>query len=191
MSYNSVIASNDSMKLTKLLENKEFFEQRNEYMQNVNDYYAEHGTVVGCPGIENDTAHNLNSRVKEGQSGPYPEQFFKENQEQIDRLNNMIDRLAEKPETLFNGWQFAGGEAVVNLANNRLQLMFDDKPSDEQINALKRHGFHWARTAKAWQRPLTHKAMSAADKIDFVKPLDGKKPTEHQPQAPKHNEPER
>ena len=29
MSYNSVISSNDSMKLTKLLENKEFFEQRN------------------------------------------------------------------------------------------------------------------------------------------------------------------
>ena len=51
MSYNSVISSNDSMKLTKLLENKEFFEQRNEYMKDVNDYYAENGTVVGFPGI--------------------------------------------------------------------------------------------------------------------------------------------
>ncbi len=191
MSYNNVIASNDSMKLTKLLENKEFFEQRNEYMQNVNDYYAEHGTVVGCPGIENDAANNLNARVNEGMSGPYPEQFFKENQEQIDRLAAMIDRIYEKPETLFQGWKFAGGEAVVNLANNRLQLMFDEKPSEEQIGVLKKHGFHWARTAKAWQRQLTHKSMAVADKIDFIKPIDGRKPTEHQPKAPKRNEPER
>lgn len=191
MSYNSVISSNDSMKLTKLLENKEFFEQRNEYMKDVNDYYAENGTVVGFPGIEDETAHNLDSRVKDGQTGPYPEQFFKENQEQIDRLAAVIDRLYEKPETLFQGWKFTGGEAVVNLSNNRLQLMFDEKPSEKQINVLKRNGFHWARTAKAWQRPLTHKAMSAADKIDFIKPLNGKKPTELQPKAPKRTEPER
>ena len=32
-------------------------------MQSVNDYYKENGTVVGFPGMEDDTAKNLNARV--------------------------------------------------------------------------------------------------------------------------------
>ena len=191
MSYNTVIKSEDTMKMTQLLENKEFFVKRNEYMQSVNDYYRQNGTVVGFPGIEDETAHNLDARVHEGQPVPYPQSFFDENQAQITRLEAMVETVVQKPGTLFKGWRFEGSEAVVNLANNRLQLMFDEKPTDEQINSLKRFGFHWARTAKAWQRPLTYKAFSACDKIEFIKPINGKKPTELQPKQPKKNEPER
>jgi hypothetical protein len=33
--------------------------------------------------------------------------------------------------------------------------------------------------------------MATCDKIDFIKPKDGRKPTDIQPKAPKKNEPER
>lgn len=191
MSYNKVIKSDDSMVLTQLLENKEFFEQRNAYMQTVNDYYEQNGTALGCPGVEDDVAANLDARVNDNQPVPYPQKFFEENQEQITRLDSLIERVVDKPETLFKGWQFEGGEAVVNLANNRLQLMFDEKPPEEKRKVLSKNGFKFAYKSTAWQRPLTHKAMSAADKIDFIKPLNGKKPSELQPKQPKKNEPER
>ena len=191
MSYNAIISSNDSMRLEKLIENRDFFVGRNEYMQSVNDYYTENGTVVGYPDMSDDVAHNLDARVREGQPGPYPEHFFEENQKYINKLSEKIDLLNNNPEAVYKGWQFEGGKALVNLANNRLQLIFSEKPSDEQINSLKRFGFHWARTAKAWQRPLTDKVFAACDKIEFVKPLSGIKPSQMQPKQPKKNEPER
>ena len=129
--------------------------------------------------------------MNENQSTPYPGRFFKDNYAEINRLKANIDRLENKPETVFKGWQFTGGEAVINLANNRLQLMFNGKPTDEQRADLKKNGFKWASTAKAWQRPLDFKSMAAAERIDFIKPLDGRKISDLQPKQPKREAPER
>lgn len=211
MAYNSVIRADDPQAAAKLKENIENFESRQEYMQKVNDYYKEHGTVYGCPGIDDKTAEELDSRVNEYQSTPYPGRFFKENYLEINRLKSNITRLTNNKDSVFKGWQFeifsafalqksadgcppflaARGEAVINLANNRLQLMFKEIPDNEQREVLKQSGFKWAPTAKAWQRPLDFKTMAAVDKIDFVKPIDGRKPSELQPKMPKRNTSER
>ena len=189
--FNSVIKSNDYNAVTMLQENIEMLESRLTYMQSVNDYYTKNGTTVGHPEVDNETAKVLDGRVKDGQKTPYPGQFFTENRKEVERLKATIDRLQNKPETVFKGWQFNGGEAVVNLANNRLQLMFNEKPSDDRISTLKQNGFKWAPKGKAWQRPLTNQTMSVCDKIDFIKPLDGRKPTDIQPKVPQKNQPER
>lgn len=211
MSYNSVIRADDPKAVEMLKENLEGFEGRQEYMQNINDYYKENGTMVGCPGIDEETAIQLDERVNENQSTPYPGRFFKDNYAEINRLKANIDRLENKPETVFKCWQFerlstfasqkptcgrppflaVRGEAVINLANNRLQIMFDGKPTDEQRADLKKNGFKWAPTAKAWQRPLDFKSMAAAERIDFIKPLDGRKISDLQPKQPKRDAPER
>ena len=52
------------------------------------------------------------------------------------------------------GWEFPGGEAVANTDNNRLQLLFDEKPSAEQRTMLKQYGFHWSPSEQAWQWQL-------------------------------------
>ena len=62
-----------------------------------------------------------------------------------------------------------------------IQLVFDEKPSEEQRRTLKRNGFVWSPTNEAWQRQLNANAIRAANYIDFIKPLDGKRPTELQP----------
>ena len=69
--------------------------------------------------------------------------------------------------------------------------MFDGKPTDEQRADLKKNGFKWAPTAKAWQRPLDFKSMAAAERIDFIKSLDGRKNLDLQPKQPKRDAPER
>ena len=191
MSYNYVIQSTDPKAVDMLKENLLHVKSNNEYMQKVNDHYKEHGTVVGCPGVDDETAEKLNDRVKDGQETPYPGSFFKQNYETMRRLQSNIDRVEQKPETLFKGWQFEGGKAVANLANNRLQLLFNEKPNEQQRNMLKQNGFKWAPTAEAWQRPLDPKTFAAADKIGFIKPLDGRKPSDMQPKQPQRSAPER
>ena len=191
MSYNYVIQSTDPKAADMLKENLSHVKSNNEYMQKVNDHYKEHGTVVGCPGIDDEMAEKLNSRVKDGQETPYPGSFFKQNYETMRRLQSNIDRVEQKPETLFKGWQFEGGKAVANLANNRLQLLFNEKPNEQQRNMLKQNGFKWAPTAEAWQRPLDPKTFAAADKISCIRPADGRKPTDIQPKQPQRSNPER
>ncbi|MBQ3427926.1 MAG: hypothetical protein IJH37_12435 [Clostridia bacterium] len=191
MSYNYVIQSTDPKAVDMLKENLSHVKSNNEYMQKVNDHYKEHGTVVGCPGVDDETAEKLNSRVKDGQETPYPGSFFKQNYETMRRLQSNIDRVEQKPETLFKGWQFEGGKAVANLANNRLQLLFNEKPNEQQRNMLKQNGFKWAPTAEAWQRPLDPKTFAAADKISFIRPADGRKPSDMQPKQPQRSAPER
>ena len=191
MSYNYVIKSTEPNAAAMLRENLAQVESNNEFMQTVNDYYKENGTVIGCPGVDNETAIKLDGYVKDGQETPYPGSFFKRNYEDMRRLQSNIDRIEQKPETLFKGWEFNGGEAVANLANNRLQLMFNEKPDEQQRNMLKQNGFKWAPTAEAWQRPLDPKTMAAADKIGFIKPKDGRNPSDLQPKQPHRSNPER
>ena len=191
MAYNNIISANDHMAINMLKENLEYIESNIAYMQKVNDYYCENGTTVGCEGVDNETASKLNERISDCQATPYPGRFFKENYKKAGRIKANIDRLEKHPETLFKGWQFAGGEAIVNLANNRLQLMFEDKPTDEQRAVLKQNGFKYAPTTKAWQRPLDYKTMAAANRIDFIKPLDGRTPMDLQPKKIKRDAPER
>lgn len=191
MSYNNMIMAEDPQAVMKLKENISSLENRQEYMQKVNDYYKEHGTVQGCSDISHETALELDKRVNENQSTPYPGKFFKDNYAEINRMKSNIERLETRKETLFKSWQFRGGKAVVNLANNRLQLVFKEKPDEEMRNVLKQNGFKWAPTQKAWRRPLDYKTMAAADRIDFIKPINGKKPSELQPKQQNRNVPER
>lgn len=99
--------------------------------------------------------------------------------------------MERREETGFVGWQFEGGEAVANQEENRLQLLFDEKPSEEQRSELKGWGFRWSPSNKAWQRQLNSNAIYAAGQIDFIKPLDGRTPRELQPKPKRKDEQER
>ena len=191
MTYNSVVKSNDPRAIEMLTENVELLKERLQFMQSVNDYYKEHGTMEGFPDIDAEMVSHLNERITDTQKTPYPGKFFTDNKDTIKRIETNIDRLKNNPETIFKGWEFNGGEAIVNLANNRLQLSFEERPTDEQLNTLKKNGFKWGPRSKCWQRQLTHKTFEACDKINFIKPQNGINPSDLQPKAPKRNEPER
>lgn len=60
-----------------------------------------------------------------------------------------------------------GCTIVVNYAENRLQIVYDEKPSATVRDSLKKCAFHWAPTEGAWQRQLTTSAISAAVHVLF------------------------
>ena len=78
---------------------------------------------------------------------------------------------------------FPGGEAKINEAENRLQLIFEEKPDADTRQALKSEGFKWAPSQGAWQRQLNQNAIRAAARLDFLRPEDGKSPYQLQPFA--------
>ena len=163
-------------------------------MKNVNAYYKKNGTTKGYDGISDELAAKLDTRVQEAYSWdkqPFPSYSITNNGAEIRRIKKRIENLEANKNTEFVGWKFNGGEAVINEDKNRLQLIFDEKPSEEQRTILKSNGFRWAPSDKAWQRQLNHNAFYAANRIDFIKPESGKKPTDLQPKEPRKTEPER
>ncbi len=59
----------------------------------------------------------------------------------------------------------SGVQIVENAEEDRLQLLFDGKPSDEIRGQLKRNGFRWSRRFGAWQRQLTNNARRATAQL--------------------------
>ena len=101
----------------------------------------------------------------------------------IRRVQQRIDDLKNRGE--FGGWTFPGGEAKINESENRLQLFFEEKPTEDQRRELKSNGFKWAPSQGAWQRQLTKNAIYAAGRMEFLRPEDGQSPYQLQPFARK------
>ena len=195
MSYkNNAISSDDPQAIEKLTEKLNKCETEQEFMNKVNVYYKKNGTCVGCEGVSDELAAKLDKRVQEAYSWerqPFPPYRLTNNNAEIRRIKKRIESLQTNQEPDYVGWQFEGGEAVINKEKNRLQLLFDKKPSEEQRTTLKANGFRWAPSDKAWQSQLNHNAFYAANRIDFIKPENGEKPTDLQPKEPRKTEPER
>lgn len=60
---------------------------------------------------------------------------------------------------------FDGGTVVKNYSEDRLQILFDEKPDQETISKLKHNGFRWSPRFKAWQRQLTSNAFYACARV--------------------------
>lgn len=76
--------------------------------------------------------------------------------------NKALSRAIPKVGAQENKTIIAGSiEIVMNYAENRLQLIFPGKPSDEARALLKANGFKWSPRFGAWQRQLTPNAESA------------------------------
>ena len=195
MSYkNNIISSDDPQAIEKLTEKLQKCEKEQEFMKKANAYYKKNGTTKGCEGISDELAAKLDARVQESYSWdkqPFPSYHITNNGAEIRRIKKRIENIEANKGAEFVGWNFEGGEAVINEDKNRLQLLFDEKPSDEQRATLKANGFRWAPSDKAWQRQLNQNAFYAANRIDFIKPENGEKPTDLQPKARKKTEPER
>ena len=191
---NTAISSDDPAALEKLRAKLAQLQEDQTFMKKVNAYYRKSGTMKGFEGISDEKAAEIDEAVKSDYSwitAPYAPYQLSNNNAEINRLKKRIESLERREETGFVGWKFEGGEAVANQEENRLQLLFDEKPSEEQRSKLKSWGFRWSPSNKAWQRQLNSNAIYAAGQIDFIKPLDGRTPRELQPKPKVKDEQER
>ena len=179
-----VISREDPQAIEKLQVKLKSCQRMQEKMKEVNAYYRKHGTVIGCPCLDESEALKLSEKVKDRypiHKQPYPSFMLTNNNAEMKRIKQRIESITYDRETGFVGWRFDGGEAVINEDICRLQLIFDKKPNEEQRYYLKLNGFVWSPNEGAWQRQLNRNAIYAADCMAFARPIDGSHTYEIQP----------
>ena len=188
MSRKRGISASDPQALEKLTEKLQKCEQQQELMKSVNAYWRKTGTCLGAPGITEEQATRIDNRIVEArhpwEQQPFASYTITNNNAEIKRLKNRIAEITRNQEVGFSGWEFNGGCVEANTGVNRLQVFFDEKPTDQQRALLKANGFKWAPSQDAWQRQLNDNAIYAAGRVDFIKPSDGRTVREHQPKPP-------
>lgn len=180
------ISADEPQAVEKLEKKLAELEAEQESMKSINAYFHKHKTLEGCPGLTAEEIARLQASMARDWRKvkvPYPSYWLSNNNANIHRVRQRIDDLKSRSE--YVGWTFPGGEAKINEAENRLQLLFDEKPSEEQRRELKGGGFKWAPSQGAWQRQLTRNAIYAAGRIDFIRPEGGESPYALQPFARK------
>lgn len=107
---------------------------------------------------------------------PHPSWELSNNNQQIkateSRLKQLEQQQARAAQARSSGGSgsaggktFTGGRMVHNTDINRLQLVFDGKPSAEVRAQLKANGFRWSPREGAWQRQDTPNAERAANSV--------------------------
>lgn len=191
---NTAISSDDPEALAKLTKKLESLQLSQTRMKQINAYYRKHGTCQGFHGLSDEEAERLDEGVRTGYSWettPYPSYLLSLNNKEIHRIQDRIKKLTEAQELGYQGWEFDGGTVVANSEKNRLQILFDEIPSEEVRQELKGRGFRWARSEGAWQRQLTDNAIYAASRVKAIQPSDGSDPIKLQPKRKAKNGPQR
>ena len=175
--------------LVDMISGMEVKEDDEDFMNAVDYMFAgleKHKTLEGCPVLSAEEIGKLQSSMASDwrkNPVPYPSYLLTNNNANIRRTRQRIEDLKSQSE--YAGWAFPGGRAEINEGENRLQLFFEEKPSEEQRRELKSNGFKWAPSQGAWQRQLTKNAIYAAGRMEFLRPEDGQSPYQLQPFARK------
>lgn len=139
-----------------------------------NAYYRKHKTLEGCPGISEHhrewltrpgVFHSGDGTPLELYKDPYTSYHLTSIRNRLKAANQRLEEYHNRQQKAQQGGddlKFDGGEIVRNAELNRLQIIFDDIPDDDTRTALKRNGFRWSPSNKAWQRQLTEAAERAA-----------------------------
>lgn len=77
----------------------------------------------------------------------------------IRETKKRISRLEKLENVEFNDIEFNGGKIIRNKDINRIQILFNDIPSENIRNELKHKGFHWSRREGAWQREFNEQTI--------------------------------
>lgn len=93
----------------------------------------------------------------------YPAYMMSNNNTGVKRLKDRIAQLEEQRAATYKKVRFDGVcDVVENVVENRLQIIFDGKPSEKIRATLKQKGFRWSPSQNAWQRQLNNRSRYAA-----------------------------
>jgi hypothetical protein len=102
-------------------------------------------------------------------SDGFPGFHLANNKAEINRLKGRVVELSAKVKILDVESKvmatFDGGHVVENYGEDRIQLVFEGRPTEEMKAKLKGHGFRWSPTQGAWQRQLTRNAIGDVKSI--------------------------
>lgn len=175
------ISSDDPEAVQKLKAKLERLEDRQTLMRAVNAYYREHNSLDDCPGLSAKEIKHLEADMsQQAEEIPYGNSRLNSINSRIHGIKRRISELTDRKEIGYVGWSFAGGIVKADRETNQLQIIFDGGTPAGLKYTLKHSNFHWEADTSVWYRQLNNRAIKAADRLDCIRPLSGKLPSELQ-----------
>lgn len=167
---NTAISSDDPEAVTKLREKLAGLEEQQKRMKTVN---AAHKRFLKNPASldKSDLPEDAKELIKNYQPRyswephPFPPYAMTNNGATIRATQKRIEQLLEAAKQVDKEWMLGKIRVHENVKENRLQLFFPSKPSEEIRNLLKSSGFHWSSYNDAWQRQLNNAARWTLESI--------------------------
>lgn len=159
----NIIKSSDSDAIDKLKAKISQAQELQATMKAVNAYFRKHGTLKGYGDGEYD-----NFPIDSLYGVPYPPYCLTNNNAKIKSAKQRIKELEEVKDSAQDEaveTNIEGLKVVENTEAMRIQLIFDDKPSEDVRNVLKSYGFRWSPRFSAWQRHLNSNGKYAVKKV--------------------------
>ena len=163
------VDASDPLAEKKLQAKLDYLTDTQNNMKAANAYYKKHGTMLGFSGFSDATNKKIDEAMKDSwEKKPFASYALTNNNAQIKATQQRLKGLQDQKAKQNSGGgksSFSGGKIVRNADANRLQLFFDEKPSEEMRAKLKANGFRWAPSQQAWQRQLTPNAERAVERL--------------------------
>lgn len=156
------ILSNDEQAIELLEEKLEALKEKQENMKAVNKAIKKKDISAGNEELrdmgysDNDIAELRKPSF--GGSVGYPSFSLQNNLANIKRVEARLKKLKSVKADGTKEVECEFFKVVENTDLMRLQLIFDDKPSEEVRKVLKSHAFRWSPSNNCWQRQLTDNA---------------------------------
>jgi hypothetical protein len=140
-------------------------ESAQERMKAVNKAFAKGDDALKALGLTDEQIAKMKSNMPSYERKPYPAWALSNNNAEMRRIKEKIEKLEKLDAAEAETITFKGGKLLVNTEVNRVQFLFDDKPSEEIRTLLKSYGFRWALSEGAWQRQRTMNAIGDAKRL--------------------------
>jgi hypothetical protein len=78
------------------------------------------------------------------------------------RIKELETKEAARSEGAERSFSFDGGEIILNYEIDRIQIFFNKRPTQDELNTWKSKGlssFNWSPSNNAWQRKITANAL--------------------------------
>lgn len=163
---NNVISSDDDAAVDKLASKLKALEHKRDFIKSVNGAFRKGGWAAVAEIIGKDRAADLAHSAKDPLwKEPFPGYVLQNLGAQIRSVTKRIEHLQEAGKQVSEEDEINGVRIVTNAEDNRIQLFFDGKPTEEIRGELKAAGFRWSPRNGCWQRMISSNAKYQAEQI--------------------------
>lgn len=158
------ISSDDPDAVEKLRDRLAELEAKQARMKRVNAYHRKHKTLEGCEGISASLGAAILGAMQSWDRKPYPSYATSNNNANMRRIRERIASLERRATQEAAAPIEGNGFRIVDDAEeNRVMVIFPDKPDEARRHKLKVNGFRWSPTRGAWVRKRSAYAVTAAE----------------------------
>ena len=162
---NNAISGDDTEAANRYKEKLQKLEAEQERMKAINKAWKQGNVSLHLLGLTDIEIEKMKCKMPSYEKKPFPTWELSNNSAEIRRVKQKLEELSKLDKMEAESVKFIGGEMRINLEINRIQIIFDEIPSEEIRKILKSRGFKWAPSEKAWQRQRTLNAVYAAKRL--------------------------